>query len=68
MSPRTITIEYFDRPSDYWLTDRIFLLGDKLDRHGREWTVVAVANPDTHGNHCTMNLRERTNEAPGLAR
>jgi hypothetical protein len=45
--PQVITIVFPDRKSEFWFTDRVFELGDKLRHDGESWLVTQVATADT---------------------
>ena len=47
--PQVITIVFPDRKSEFWFTDRVFELGDKLRHDGESWLVTQVATADTNG-------------------
>jgi hypothetical protein len=63
--PRQLAIFFPDGRSEYWLTVRVFEVGDKLDRAGTTWVVTSITSPDGHRSdsedgddrHATMTVR-----------
>jgi hypothetical protein len=63
--PRQLTIFFPDGRTEYWLTARVFGVGDRFDRDGRAWVVTSVTAPDGHttrtadrfSRHATITVR-----------
>lgn len=56
MSPRTLAILFPDGETQFWLTERLFLEGDKLDHAGHTWIVTSVGNHDRDGNPLAITV------------
>jgi len=63
--PRQLSIFFPDGRSEYWLTTMVFVVGDRIERHGQTWIVTSIATPDGHlsssedgdGRHPTVTVR-----------
>jgi hypothetical protein len=56
--PRTLSIVFPDRPEEFWLTDKTFVVGDRLRRGGHTWIVIELGAEDRNGDHRSMTLRK----------
>ncbi len=54
--PRTVTILFPDTPTEYWLTEAVLAVGDKLRRNGKAWVVAAIDESERDGGQ-TIKLR-----------
>ncbi len=57
MSPRTLAILFPDGQTQFWLTKRVFAIGDKLNRDGKTWIVTSLGNFDRNGKALAITLR-----------
>ena len=55
--PRTLTITYPDGHREYWFTDRVFEIGDLLERAAGSWVVMNVGELNDAGKHATVFVR-----------
>ena len=63
--PRQLTIFFPDGQTEYWLTTRVFGVGDTFSRGGVAWIVTSITAPDGQrsdvsdedGRHATITLR-----------
>jgi hypothetical protein len=57
--PRTLTIFFPGRKTEYWFTALVFRPGDKLERNGASWVVTSVGDfgDNGDGKHMTVTLR-----------
>jgi hypothetical protein len=66
--PRTLTIFFPDGQVEHWLTDSVFIPGDKLGRNGTSWIVTSIAAPDGSsdggGKHETVTVRRNGDTPP----
>jgi hypothetical protein len=46
--PRQLAILFPNAPTEYWLTTRVFNLGDRIERNGTAWVVTSITTPDGH--------------------
>ena len=45
-------------PSEYWLTERVFEVGEKFERWGSTWVVTSIGETDTKtGKHVSVTVR-----------
>ena len=57
MSPRTLAILFPDGQTQFWLTKRVFAIGDKLNRDGKTWIVTSLGNFGRNGKALAITLR-----------
>jgi hypothetical protein len=63
--PRQLAIFFPDGRTEYWLTARVFSVGDRIDRYGTAWVVTSITMPDGHwaqtadgdSRHATITVR-----------
>ena len=56
--PRSLTILMPNGPTEYWITERVFQVGDKFDRLGETWVVTSVGKTDdATGKHVSVTVR-----------
>jgi hypothetical protein len=65
MSPRTLAIFFPDAEVQYWFTDRVFVVGDYLKRDGLTWIVTSIGEPEEHGKHTSLTVRQDGDSPPG---
>lgn len=58
MSPRTLTVDFPDRPPEDWFTDMVFVVGDSVELRGTTWTVTRIPEAVGGDKHLHMTLRE----------
>jgi hypothetical protein len=58
MSPRTLSILFPDRETEFWFTDRVFAVGDTFKRNGATWIVTSVGERDGKTKHASVTVRE----------
>lgn len=56
--PRSLKILFPDGSREWWYTELVFEPGGILERRGRTWIVVSVADPDERGKHLTVTVRD----------
>ena len=61
--PRTLTILREDGRTEYWFTERVFQVGDKLERDGVTWIVTSVGATDGATKHMSVTVR-RDGDSP----
>jgi len=57
VSPRTLAILFPDGQTQFWLTKRVFAIGDKLNRDGKTWIVTSLGNFDRNSKALAITLR-----------
>jgi hypothetical protein len=59
--PRSLTIFFPNRKTEYWFTASVFRPGDTVERNNKTWEVTSVSPPaggaDGVGKHTTITLR-----------
>jgi hypothetical protein len=55
--PRTLSILFPDRETEYWFTERVFVVGDRLERNGATWVVTSVGATDGKSKHMSVTVR-----------
>ena len=56
--PRSLTILMPNGPSEYWLTERVFEIGDTFERAGEIWVVTSIGETDhATGKHLSASVR-----------
>ena len=63
--PRQLAILFPNAPTEYWLTTRVFNVGDRIERNGNGWVVTSITTPDGHkaltadedSRHATITVR-----------
>jgi hypothetical protein len=58
MSPRTLTLNFPDGASEYWFSDIVFTVGDRLERGGATWIVTHVSEAVGRDKHEHLTLCE----------
>lgn len=58
LATRTVAVRLPNGETQYWLTDQVFEVGDKLRRSGRVWEVAEVLPPGRDGSYLTVRLAE----------
>jgi hypothetical protein len=56
MSRRTLTLLFPNGKTEFWFTDRLFEVGDKLSRKGKTWTVKSLGNFNHDGKALAVTL------------
>jgi hypothetical protein len=56
--PRTLAILLPNGRTEYWFTDRMFIVDDKFNRNGVTWIVTSVGESDGKTKHATVTVRE----------
>jgi hypothetical protein len=60
LATRTVVVRLPNGDTEYWLTDHVFIEGDKYERHGNVWEVADVLPPSRNGgSYLTVRLAER---------
>ena len=49
LATRTVAIRLPNGETQYWLTDQVFVAGDKLRRNNQVWEVADVLPPSRNG-------------------
>jgi hypothetical protein len=63
MSRRTLAF-FPDAEAQYWFTDRIFVVGDQLQRDGVTWFVTSVGESGGRGKHESITVRQDGDSPP----
>jgi len=64
MSPRTLTIFFPDAEVQYWFTDRIFVVGDRLKRNSATWIVTSIGDSHRNAKHEAITVRRNGDSPP----
>ena len=48
---------------EYWFTELVFVIGDKIERNGDTWIVTSVGETDGAAKHMTVTVR-RDGDSP----
>jgi hypothetical protein len=52
-------------PTEYWVTERVFEVGDTFKRVGETWIVTSVGESDAKtGKHATITVRRVDEPSP----
>ena len=55
--PRVLSLLFPNGNMDFWVTERLFDVGDKITRDGRTWIVTSVGNFNRDGKALAVTLR-----------
>jgi hypothetical protein len=55
--PRTLSLLYPDGETEFWLTDKLFDVGDKITRNGETWVITSLGNFNRDGKALAVALR-----------
>ncbi len=56
--PRSLTLLIPNRPNEYWLTERVFKIGDAFERAGETWVVTSIGETNSlTGKHVSVTVR-----------
>jgi hypothetical protein len=55
--PRTLSLLYPDGEAEFWLTDKLFDVGDKITRNGQTWVVTSLGNFNRDGKAMAVTVR-----------
>ena len=55
--PRTLSLLYPDGETEFWLTDKLFNVGDKITRNGQTWVVTSLGNFNRDGKAMAVTMR-----------
>jgi hypothetical protein len=55
--PRTLSLLFPNGDTQFWFTDTLFAVGDKITRDGQRWIVTSLGNFNRDGKALAMTLR-----------
>jgi hypothetical protein len=55
--PRMLSLLFPNGETQFWLTERIFVVGDKITRNGQTWIVTSLGNFNRDGKALAVTLR-----------
>jgi hypothetical protein len=55
--PRTLSLLFPNGDTQFWLTERLFDVGDKVTHDGQTWIVTSVGNLNRDGKALAVTLR-----------
>jgi hypothetical protein len=61
--PRSLTILMPNGRTEYWFTERVFDVGDKLERDGVTWIVTSIGETAGATKHMSVTVR-RDGDSP----
>jgi hypothetical protein len=57
MSPRLLSLLFPDGDTQFWFTNEVFAVGDRVIRDGQAWIVTSLGNFNRDGKALAMTLR-----------
>lgn len=57
MSPRMLSLLFPDGQTQFWLTETVFAVGDKITRDRQTWIVTSLGNFNRDGKALAVTLR-----------
>ena len=61
--PRTLTILMPDGRTEYWFTERVFAVDEKIERFGATWIVTSIGETDGDSKHTSVTVRRDGNSS-----
>jgi len=62
--PRTLSLLFSTGNTEFWLTEKMFDVGDKITRDGQTWIVTSLGNFNRDGKALAVTLRPDGEPAP----
>jgi hypothetical protein len=57
VSPRLLSLLFPDGGTQFWFTDELFAVGDRIIRDGQAWIVTSLGNFNRDGKALAVTLR-----------
>jgi hypothetical protein len=61
---RTLSLLFPNGETQFWLTEQLFDVGDKITRDGQTWIVTSLGNFDRDGKALAVTLRADVDSQP----
>jgi hypothetical protein len=55
--PRTLSLLFPNGDTEFWLTEQLFEVGDKISRNGDTWIVTGLGNFNRDGKALALTVR-----------
>ena len=55
--PRTLSLLFPNGGTEFWLTEQLFDVGDKITRNGETWVITSLGNFNRDGKALAVTLR-----------
>jgi hypothetical protein len=55
--PRTLSLLFPNGETEFWLTEQMFEVGDKITRGGQTWVITSLGNFNRDGKALAVTLR-----------